>query len=266
VGVDFPRPEPLTNLAGKVAVVTGGGRGIGRASALALSGAGAAVAVADINVASAENVVSEITAAGGSAVALYVDVSNEASVAEMASSVKSELGRLDILHNNAALQAGDFIRRDGEVAELELELWDRALAVNAAGVLLGCKHAIPYKLEGGGGSIVNMSSITALKAHGLVTSYSASKAAIISVTRTVAAQYGRRGIRCNAIAPGTIRTPAHEETTTEEFRRAATEASMLGRIGEPEEIAAVVLFLASDAASFITGTVITVDGGKTARL
>jgi NAD(P)-dependent dehydrogenase (short-subunit alcohol dehydrogenase family) len=121
-------------------------------------------------------------------------------------------------------------------------------------------------LEGGGGSIINTASIAGLRGQGRLPCYSASKAAVISLTRTVAAQYGRRGIRCNAIAPGTVRTPAQEAVSTDESRRASAEATMIGRIGEPEDVAAVVVFLASAAAAFITGTVIVVDGGTTALM
>jgi NAD(P)-dependent dehydrogenase (short-subunit alcohol dehydrogenase family) len=133
----------VTSLPGAVAVVTGGGRGMGRTSALAMAREGASIAVADINLESAEQVAQEIAGAGGRAVAIHVDVSDEASVSELAARTKSELGRLDILHNNAALLAPEFMSRDGEVAELDLEVWERAFAVNTRGTLLGCKHVIP---------------------------------------------------------------------------------------------------------------------------
>ncbi len=255
----------MTRLRGRVAIVTGGGSGIGRASALALAREGAAVLVADLSLEGAERVAGEIVAAGGRAAARAVDVSDEASVAGMVADAVARFGGLDVLHNNAAATSWDVLGGDGEITGLDLAIWERSLAVNLRGPFLGCKHAIPAMLKRGRGAIVNTSSASGATGDLVRTAYGVSKAGVDGLTRYVATQYGKRGIRCNAIAPGVIETPALRQNVPAEQIALFERHHLTPRLGSPEDIAAAVVFLASDDAAFITGQVIAVDGGLLAH-
>ena len=188
-------------LKDKVAIVTGSASGIGRSTALLLASEGASVVVADLDGPGAEKVVAEIEAAGGKALARVVDVSREDAVREMIAAAVDTWGGLDILHNNAAALGPASPGRDMDVASMDVEIWDRTMAVNLRGVMLGCKHAIPAMLERGGGAIVNTSSGSAQRGDLAIPAYAVSKGGVDTLTRYVATQYGKRGIRCNAIAP-----------------------------------------------------------------
>jgi len=255
----------MGKLAARVAIVTGGGSGIGRASALALAREGAAVVVADLVEERAKSVAAEIAAAGGRARAQAVDVADEASVIAMIAAALADFGGLDILHNNAAATDWGVLGGDGELASLELAIWERTLAVNLRGVLLGCKHAIPALLARGGGAIVNTSSASGLTGDLVRTAYGVSKAGVDGLTRYVATQYGKRGIRCNAIAPGVIETPALRQNVPPEQIALFERHHLTPRLGTPEDIANAVVFLASDDAAFITGQILSVDGGLLAH-
>jgi NAD(P)-dependent dehydrogenase (short-subunit alcohol dehydrogenase family) len=252
-------------LAGRVAIVTGAASGIGRATALALAAEGAAVVVADLVGDGAERVAREIAAAGGRAAAQQTDVADEGSVAAMIEAAVKSFGGLDVLHNNAAATDPALLSGDLELTAMEVAVWDRTLAVNLRGPMLGCKHAIPRMLERGGGSIVNTSSAAGLAGDLVRAAYGASKAGVDSLTRYVATQYGKRGIRCNSIAPGVIATPALAANVPPEQIDAYERSHLTPRLGRPEDIAKVVAFLASDDAAFITGQVISVDGGLLAH-
>jgi len=252
-------------LAGRVAIVTGGASGIGRATALALAREGAAVVVADLDAEGAKRVAGEIEARGGRALGQSTDVSSEASVAAMVAAAVDHFGGLDVLHNNAALVDPAVMGADGEVASLSLETFERTVAVNLRGPLLGCKHAIPRMLERGGGVIVNTSSAAALAGDLVRTAYGISKAGLDALTRYVATQYGKRGIRCNSIAPGVIATPALAANIAPELIAVYERSHLTPRLGRPEDVAEVVVFLATDAAAFITGQVLSVDGGLLAH-
>jgi NAD(P)-dependent dehydrogenase (short-subunit alcohol dehydrogenase family) len=252
-------------LAGRVAIVTGAASGIGRATALALAREGAAVVVADLNAEGARQVAAEIEAAGGRARGQAADVANEASVAAMVEAAVETFGGLDVLHNNAAASDPALMGGDGEVTALSLETWERTLAVNLRGPMLGCKHAIPRMLERGGGAIVNTSSASGLTGDLVRTAYGVSKAGLDGLTRYVATQYGKRGIRCNAIAPGVIATPALAANVPPELFAVYERSHLTPRLGPPEDIACMVVFLASDEAAFITGQVLSVDGGLLAH-
>ena len=249
---------------GKVALVTGAGGGIGAACALALAREGAAVALADIDLAAAERQAAAITAEGGRAIALQVDLGDEASVIAMVEATVEQLGGLDILHNNAAdtrLSA----TRDMPVEKTETEVWDAILRTNLRGTMIASRAAIAH-LRKRGGAIVNTSSGAGLTGGLSHSAYSASKAAINSLTQSLATQHGKEGIRCNAIAPGLIVTPS----TRDSYANSSVGEIMLRhhltpRLGRPEDIAAAVVFLASDDAAFITGQVICVDGGLLAH-
>jgi NAD(P)-dependent dehydrogenase (short-subunit alcohol dehydrogenase family) len=253
------------SLAGRVAIVTGAASGIGRASALALAREGAAVVVADVDAAGAARVAAEIAAQGGRALGQRADVSDPDSVAAMVGAAVENFGGLDVLHNNAAASDPATIGADGELAELDLAVWERTLAVNLRGPMLGCRCAIPRMLERGGGSIVNTSSASGLAGDLARVAYGVSKAGVDSLTRYVATQYGKRGIRCNSIAPGVIATPALEANVPPELLAIYERNHLTPGLGRPEDVAAVVVFLASDASALITGQTLCVDGGLLAH-
>jgi NAD(P)-dependent dehydrogenase (short-subunit alcohol dehydrogenase family) len=256
----------VPRFADRVAVVTGGGSGIGRATAVLLASEGAAVTVADIARDGADAVVAEIEAAGGTARAQVVDVADAPAVEAMVADTVAAYGRLDVLHNNAA--ALDQNRFDQDVVTMDLATWDRVLAVNLSGPMLGCRFAIPAMLERGGGAIVNTASAAAFYGSHSLAAYGTSKAGVVALTRYVATAYGERGIRCNAVAPGVVVAAAAQDALGgpmgERLRRYST-SHLTGRLGYPEEIASAVAYLASDDAAFVTGEVLRVDGGFTAH-
>ena len=256
----------MTNdrLAGKVAIVTGGASGIGAGTARVLAAAGAAVAIADINVEKAEAQAEAIRAAGYRAKAIEADVSDEASVERLTAETVATFGGLDVVHNNAA--ATSLSRSEPQlIVDADAAQWDTTFRVNTTGAMLVIKHALPRMLERGRGSIINMSSGAGQRGDLGHSAYGASKAAIVSLTQYVATQYGKQGIRCNAISPGMIITPdnvhIHGGRTSELMLR----HHLTPRLGKPEDIAYAVLFLASDESSFITGQLIAVDGGSSAH-
>ncbi|MBJ22636.1 MAG: SDR family oxidoreductase [bacterium] len=254
-----------SSLEDRVAIVTGAASGIGRVTALALAEAGASVLLADLNGEGAETAAKEMAARGLRARGFAADVGDEKSIEEMVEAAVSIFGGLDILHNNAADSDPALQSRDLGVGELETEVWDRTQRINLRGPMLGCKHAIPRMLERGGGAIINTSSASGLTGDSARTAYAASKAGLQSLTLSVATQYGKQGIRCNAIAPGVILTPALEANVSAEQVAVYLSNTLTPRLGVPEDIAAAVVFLASDAASFITGQILSVDGGLLAH-
>ncbi len=255
----------MGRLGGKVAIVTGGAGGIGRASALALARDGARGTVVDVDGDGAARVAAEIRAGGAEALAITADVSEEAEVAAMVSTTVGTFGRLDVLHNNAALTSADVLSRDTIVTEMTLEVWDRTLAVNLRSQMLGCKHAIPAMLANGGGAIVNMSSAAANVGDVTRVAYGVSKAGVQALTRYVATAYGKQGIRANAIVPGLVVTPAVTAQLSDEMLASIAETNLTPYLGQPEDIAGVVVFLASDDARYVTGQMIAVDGGSSTR-
>jgi NAD(P)-dependent dehydrogenase (short-subunit alcohol dehydrogenase family) len=250
-------------LQDKVAIVTGSGSGIGKATATVLAERGASVVIADINPTAAKTVAADLQERGLSALAVTVDVSDEDQIVGMIEAAVSEFGGLDLLHNNAALLGPEVISRDLAIVDLDAELFAQVLRVNVTGYLLSAKHAIPHMLERGGGVIINTSSAAGVLAELIRPMYGTSKAAIIGLTRNIATQYGRQGIRSVAIAPGIILTPAVAATVPEEMQSALLRHSLVPRPGRPEDIAYTVAFLMSDEAAFITGITIPVDGGLT---
>ncbi|MEQ9606415.1 MAG: SDR family oxidoreductase [Kiloniellaceae bacterium] len=249
-------------LAGKHAVITGGGAGIGRESALLFAREGAAVAVADIAAGAAEATAGDIAAAGGKSVAIPVDVADPTSVEAMIAKAEAELGAVDILFNNAGVMlAGDNGPEDTDQA-----IWDRTIAINLTGVFHCCRFGVPALLRAGGGAILNMSSLVAIMGAAVPQlAYTASKGGVLAMTREIAVQYGRRNIRANALLPGPIATPLAAQLfdTPEKLERRRVHMPM-GRFGQAVEVAEVALFLCSDAASYVTGSAYSVDGGISA--
>lgn len=248
-------------LDGKVAVVTGAGGGIGAATARALAAEGARVVVADRNGDAANQVADGIVETGAQALSIVIDVSVESDVADMVAAAVHAFGRIDILHNNAA--AIELALHDGPVHELDLAVWNRALAVNVTGVMLGCKHAIPHMIDAGGGAIINTSSADGKVGDSSRSAYTASKGALEAFTRNVATQYGRRGIRCNAVSPGIVVTDIVDAAVPQSVKDMWLRHTLTRRLGTPDDIAGLVTFLASDAGAYITGQTIVIDGGQT---
>jgi NAD(P)-dependent dehydrogenase (short-subunit alcohol dehydrogenase family) len=251
---------------GKVAIVTGAGSGIGRATATAFARDGATVVVADIARDSGEATVAAITQAGGKAAFIATDVGDSASVTSLINATTSRFGRLDILHNNAGISG--FTGKT--LADVDEAVFDDVMRINVKGVWLGMKHAIPAMIRGGGGCIVNTASTLGWIGMKYSAIYAGSKHAVIGLTKSASIEYGLQGIRVNAVCPGGIETPiteAFRQTFTPEEWKKRNEASYpsTGRYGRPEEIAGVVLFLCSDAASNVHGTAILSDGGYVAQ-
>ena len=246
----------------KVAIITGAGSGIGRESALLFAREGARVLVAEVNDSAGQAVVSEIERAGGMARFAHADVSKAADAEAMVAAAEKAWGRLDVLFNNA----GIFPDKDGSVVDTDEATWDLVMRVNLKGVFFGCKYAIPAMLRSGGGSIVNTASFVALM--GAATpqiAYTASKGGVLSMTREIAVEFARKGIRANALCPGPVDTPLLQELMSDPARKARRLVHIPpGRLAKPAEIAQAALFLASDESSYVNGATFTVDGGITA--
>lgn len=249
-------------LTGKVALITGAASGIGRAIALRFAQEGARIAVVDWNASGGAETVRRILESGGEAILVEADVSGEDEVKRMVEVTLSTFGRIDILCNNAAVQVF------GTIPDTSTADWHKVMDVNLKGVYLGCKYVIPHMIEQGGGSIVNTSSALGIVGDPDLPAYGATKGGILAMTAAMAQAHGRQNIRINSICPGDVATPLvmeyfeHQPDPEDALRRVQSEYA-LGRIAQPEEIANVALFLASDESSFVTGTYILADGGLT---
>jgi NAD(P)-dependent dehydrogenase (short-subunit alcohol dehydrogenase family) len=245
-------------LEGKVVLISGGASDIGRATAERLAGEGAALAIGDVDVERAREVADAAVATGGRAIAVECDLRDEDSVIAFVDIAVLEFGRVDGLDHNASWSHP---RLDTDAGEIDLGVWDRVMQTNARGALLLARHAIPKMIEGGGGSIVNISSGTSTIGESTRVAYGVSKAAINQLTRHLATRYGRDGIRANAIAPGFVLTDTAQTLVPAEIQDRLKTANPMRRLGRPIDIAHVVAFLCSDASSYINGQVIHVDGG-----
>ena len=243
----------------KTSIIVGSATGIGAETARVMASEGARVVLADINIDGAERVAGEINTHGGQALAVSCDIANESDVRGMVTATIDAFGGVDVLFNNAAALAPEVIGPDSQAdaATLDLDIWDRTMAVNLRGYLLTMKHAIPEMLKRGGGSIVNTSSIASIAAEPVRGAYAVSKAGVNQLSTHIATAYGKRGIRCNALAPGYINT----NRATEKMYQSALPLLLTPELGTPENVARVVVFLASNDAAFINGQVIQVDGG-----
>ncbi|MDT4970184.1 MAG: hypothetical protein QOG22_327 [Pseudonocardiales bacterium] len=253
-------------LADRVALVTGGGSGIGLAAANLFAAEGAAVAVVDVRAEAADEAAGKIVAEGGRAIALVANVADAAEVAAAVDRAAAEFGRIDALYNNAGVNSA------GSVADAAEDDWDRCFDVNVKGTYLFSRAVVPHLRAAGGGAIVNQGSVAGLVGVPNFAAYCAAKGAVVALTRSMAIDLAPDGIRVNAICPGTVFTPLMEP-----MLRARGDGDLaaglaktvvkypIGRLGNPEEIARVALFLASDDASFVTGSIVTADGGMTAQ-
>jgi NAD(P)-dependent dehydrogenase (short-subunit alcohol dehydrogenase family) len=240
----------------KIAIVTGGAGGIGAATARLMAARGARVVVADIAFDAAQALATELPGA----LAVAVDLEHQSSIKAMVATVVAHYGQLDILINNAALLGPDIAQRDGNIEDMDTDLWDRTYRINVRGTMIACREALPH-LRKARGNIVNTVSNLALQGHMIQAAYSSSKAAIIQMTRAIAASHGKEGVRCNAVAPGMTSTPALIEAFPPVLRQLVEDETLRDQLGEPEDIAQAIAFLVSPAARNITGHVLVSDGG-----
>jgi NAD(P)-dependent dehydrogenase (short-subunit alcohol dehydrogenase family) len=249
-------------LADKVSIITGGGSGMGRVAARMFAAEGAKVVVAELDESAGRETVDLIRADGGDATFVRTDVSTEIDAKAMVGHALATYGRVDVLYNNAGVMP----EADHSVTDTEVDVWDQVMAVNVRGVFLGCKHAIPAMEAAGGGSIINVASFVALVGCSVPQdAYTASKGAVTSLTRSLAVQFGPKGIRANAICPGPVETPLLMDwlLKDEEARRLRLARNPTGRFGKPEEIVHMAVYLASDESRWTNGASLVVDGGIT---
>jgi NAD(P)-dependent dehydrogenase (short-subunit alcohol dehydrogenase family) len=252
----------MGRLDGKVALITGGASGMGMVASHLFAREGAKVVLTDVADDAGEDVAEKIRADGLEATYVHADVASEDHAREMVAATVRAYGALHVLYNNA----GVMLVEDGSVHATDESIWDTTLAINVKGVAHGCKYGIPAMIDSGGGSIVNVASFVAwMGAATSQTAYTASKGAVLAMTREIAVEYARKGVRCNALCPGPIDTPLLAELLADPQRRQRRFVHIpMGRLGRAEELAKAALFLASDDSSYMTGASLVVDGGITA--
>ena len=250
-------------LANKVVIITGGGSGMGRVASLLFAKEGAKVVVAELDHKTGEQTASDVRSAGGEALFVPVNVADEQQVQHMVKTTVEHYGAVHVLYNNAGIMPND----DGAVTDITEQTWDKILDVNLKSAFFCCKHAIPEMIKAGGGSIINIASFVALLGCTVPQdAYTVSKGGMISLTKSLAVEYAKKGIRANAICPGPIETPLLRTLwTSEDARNLRLNRIPLGRFGAPEDIVYLALYLASDESSWTTGAVMVVDGGVTSN-
>jgi NAD(P)-dependent dehydrogenase (short-subunit alcohol dehydrogenase family) len=253
-------------LRDKVALITGAAGGIGAATARVLSRHGALVVLADMNFSAADSLARDILAAGGEALAVSVDLKDLAAIESMVATAMTRFGRLDILHNNAADLSPSTTGGDGDVERLDASAWDNTFAVNVRGTMLCCKHVLPHMVARRGGVIINTASNLGLQGNVGQAAYAASKAAIIQLTRSIAASHGRLGIRCNSVSPGLVLSPAALQNLPPQLHAIVAGETLTPYLGNPDDIAHAVAYLASDEARYLTGHNLVVDGGTSSHV
>jgi cyclopentanol dehydrogenase len=247
-------------LENKVALISGGARGMGAVEAKLFISEGAKVVIGDVLEDEGRRTEAEINEAGGECLFVPLDVTSEAAWQDAVQAAVRRFGKLGILVNNAG------IYRTERVEETSSELWDQVMGINAKGVFLGTKHAIPEMRNAGGGSIVNISSVAGLVGDNISAAYASSKGAVRLLTKSTAVQYAKEGIRCNSVHPGTIETPMTADMLVDpQYRQDRMERTPLQRLGTAQDVAYGVLYLASDESSFVTGSELVIDGGRTAQ-
>lgn len=249
----------MGRMDGKVAIVTGGAAGIGASTAVLLAAEGARVVVADRNRAGAEDVARRI---GGAATAMVFDAADAASIETLVAETAALFGRIDVLHNNAAMTAEAW-SVDKTVLDTSIETWDLTFAVNLRSQFVSCKAVLPHMIRQGGGAVVNMASGSGHKGAAGLVAYGTSKAAVMAFTRYMAVQYGRQGVRTNCVAPGVIMTEQLKQNAPQ-LERVTLRTLPFPRVGRPEDVAALVLYLASDDSGYVNGQTFNCDGGSTA--
>ena len=248
----------------RVAIVTGSGGGIGRATALLLAREGAHVVVADLDETAADNVVAEIGRLGPAALAVKTDVAIVEDVKALIDKIVSRFGRIDVLVNNAANLA--LAAADMDVVNADFDLWDQTYRINLRGAVATCKFAIPHMLERGGGTIVNVSSVASMSGDMRRLAYGSSKAGLNLLTQSIATSYGKRGIRCNGVSPGIAMQKTMQPRLPPDYLAVLLGNVLTPDLGTPEQIAEVIVFLASDEAGFVTGQILAADGGMMAHM
>ena len=223
--------------------------------------------LADINLQSAERAAAAVRLAGGTALPVFLDLSSEESILAMVQSALQSFGKIDVLHNNAADLSPELSNRDGDIEAMDAGVWDRTFARSIVrGTMLCCKHVLPHMAANRGGSIINTASNLGMQGNLGQAAYAASKAAIIQLTRSIATSHGRRGIRCNAVSPGLVMTPAARDNLPPQLHRIVAGETLTPYLGIPQDIAHAVAFLASDDARYVTGHNLVVDGGTVAHV
>ncbi|WP_197381736.1 SDR family NAD(P)-dependent oxidoreductase [Mycolicibacterium mengxianglii] len=253
----------MNRLTDKKIVITGAASGIGRAAATLMVQEGASVLIADLDQDAAARAAVELSdGAGGRAVGMAVDVTNEGSIATMINRAVAEFGGIDVLCNHVG---GSNPKKDLDLLRMDLAEWDRAMVLNARSTVVACRLALPHMIAAGGGSIINTVSIAGLTGDTLQCAYGAAKAAVIRLTQYIATQYGRKRVRCNAIAPGAIMTPALRDNLPEDVITDIQRHNALDLIGDPDDIGWAMVYLASEESRYMTGQTLVLDGGLTAQ-
>ena len=254
------------SLDGKVAIVTGGGGGIGSEVCRIMATRGARVVVADLVADRAEEIAEGLRTQGADSIAVAVDLAQEDQIKALFAATMKAYGRLDIIDNNAALLTAEMAQADGDIEHMDTANWDATYAVNTRGTMIACREALKIMSQQKSGSIINTASNLALQGNVIQAAYASSKAAVIQMTRSIATSHGKRGIRCNAVLPGLTGTPAALSHLPPELLETVREETLTPYLGQPQDIAELVVFLASDAARYITGQAIAADGGTSIHI